>query len=443
MTRMFLCIVIAVGVIPCITSTGQETGLSFVREAAFVSANEIRVQVTITGDEDTISSLKALGFQERFPTAWSYTGEYEEYYGDKTFKEEGEKGVGINANILGQLDFYWIQIPEFPITIVYGLTAPSYETGQSISGILYWFSEFEDFFLTTPVTYPDAFEGEGEVIGEGEGELVEGEGELPVEGEVETGSLRGVVRKAGTIEVLSGAEVKLLPGDYTAISNTLGVFALLEVPVGEYTLTATKSGYEKYSATVTISTGLAVHDVALISIETEGELQTEGEGETEGELQTEGEGEIEGEAQTGSLSGTVSNANNGLPLYGAQLLLMPGSYGTTTDRQGIYNFTELPTGAYILTTTLSGYTASNIGVNIAAGANTQDVALSHETTEGENVSEGEGEGESESEGEGEVSVDDYGCCSSSKGIATDWQRYLGDLFLVGITLLVLSRLNVR
>ena len=94
MTRMFLCMMIAVVVFSCFPSAGQESGLSFAREAAFVSAQEIRVQVTITGDQDTVSSVKSLGFQELFPTSWSYNGNYEEYYGEAMLKE----GTPIHAS---------------------------------------------------------------------------------------------------------------------------------------------------------------------------------------------------------------------------------------------------------------------------------------------------------------------------------------------------------
>lgn len=405
---------IAVGVFSSFPSAGQESGLSFAREAEFVSANEIRVQVTITGDQDTISSLKSMGFEEYFPASWSYNGHYEEYYGEAMLKEGADKGVNLNANIAGQLDFYWIQIPVFPVTVVYGLTAASYETGQTISGTLYWFTEFEGDSVTTPDTIIEELEGEGEAP----------EGEVPAEGEVATGSLRGVIRKEGTLEVLPGVEVLLTPGNYAATSTALGLFIFSEVPVGEYILTATRTGFEKFSTAIAITEGLKVYDVELTPIAAEGE------------------GESEGEEQTGSLSGTVSNKDTGLPLYGAQLLLMPGKYEAVTDRQGNYRFTGLAEGTYLLTASLSGYSNATVGVTLAAGENEQNISLSRSAVEGEGEPEGEGEGEEE--GEGEDTADDCGmCCASEKGKAFDWGRYVGDFFLLGMAALALSRLNIR
>lgn len=396
---------------------GQESGLVLTREAAFITANEIRVELIITGDSGTINTLTALGLEEVFPATWTFNGSYEEYYGETAAKSLGDKAVNIGAHPPGRLELYWIQIPVFPVRIVYELTVSAFEPGQSISGMLYWLTDVAAFEATSPVTVVSPYAGEGEVEGE---VAVEGEGEVVTEGETETGSLTGVARNADTELPLSGVLITLMPGNHQDTTGLAGVFSFTDLPVGTYTVTAVRDGFISYSAERTIQTGINALNIQM----------------TPGSTEDEGEPVVEGEEDHGSLSGVVSSSDTALPLYEARVRLVGTGFDQLTDSQGNYQFPVVPVGSYALTVTLSGYVDFSAQIAIAAGANQQNITLTPIPAEGEV------EGEAEGEGEGEEPADDCGaCCASSKDLKLNWRNYLGDLFLLGLAVLLLSRFN--
>lgn len=282
---------------------------------------------------------------------------------------------------------------------------------------------------------PGSAEGEsteGEVSegepGEGEAEEGEPEGEAP-----ETGSLSGVVRNADTELPLSEVSITLTPGDYQSTTGPLGTFSFAGLLAGEYTLHAVRAGFYDYNEAITLEAGINLRDIPLTPAPTEGEAP-EGEG-VEGEPV---EGEPEGETpESGTLFGVVHNADTGLPLYGAQVALRPGDLEHATDRSGRYRFTGLPAGEYSLSATMSGYEDFSEDIRIVPGDNERDIALSKAQEEGEGEQETEGEGEPE---EGEA-PEDTGCCGCSvlsKTAPRQWRSYMGDLFLLGMALLVFA-----
>lgn len=62
-------------------------------------------------------------------------------------------------------------------------------------------------------------------------------------------------------------------------------------------------------------------------------------------------------AQTGQLSGRVMD-ENGQPIIGANVLLENTLYGTATDSKGNYRFINLPSGNYIISVSIIGYSKS-------------------------------------------------------------------------------------
>ncbi len=106
---------------------------------------------------------------------------------------------------------------------------------------------------------------------------------------VETGSLTGAVRSGATL--ISGALVALSPGGYEATTSFAGTFNFTDLPVGDYAITVTAAGYEPWSGSKTIVSGINLQDVELTAIVEEGEPEGEMEGEPEGELEGEPEGE--------------------------------------------------------------------------------------------------------------------------------------------------------
>jgi len=189
---------------------------------------------------------------------------------------------------------------------------------------------------------------------------------------VETGSLTGAVRSGATL--ISGALVALSPGGYEAITSIAGTFNFADLPVGDYAITVTAAGYQPWSGSKTVASGINVQDVELTAVSNEGETP-----------------------ETGSLSGVV---RSGLTFVsGAVVSLSPGGYEATTSIAGTFNFADLPVGDYAITVTAAGYEPWSGSKTVGSGINLQDVELTPAGKEGE--SEGESEGELEGEPEGE------------------------------------------
>ncbi|OQB38524.1 MAG: C protein alpha-antigen precursor [Candidatus Hydrogenedentes bacterium ADurb.Bin179] len=165
---------------------------------------------------------------------------------------------------------------------------------------------------------------------------------------VETGSLTGAVRSGATL--ISGALVALSPGGYEATTSIAGTFNFTDLPVGDYAITVTAAGYEPWSGSKTVVSGINLQDVELTAVSNEGETP-----------------------ETGSLSGVVRSGLT--PVSGAAVSLSPGGYETTTSIAGTFNFTDLPVGDYVLTVTAAGYEPWSGGKTVVSGINVQDVEL--------------------------------------------------------------------
>ena len=627
-------------------AAGQADTLSLERKAWFVSSDEVRVQLTISGASAVVDTLQALGLEEQLPEGFVYNGVFQESYG----KDTGSTGGGSDKEAIvnprpNSLEFYWIDFPiEFPVQITYGLTVQTYTPGGVFAGTLFAFSAVGNFDIPSPetpvsaiacLTFTRSVPGGVYVPGQNvtvslnlqsfcpepvqalsvtetvstawllssaavsyplsEGAqpevalpqantqspfvfewvepplfpaivsytlIVPGTATGPVQlgGEAnyilsgpeivetipvttinsqatpppQTGSLSGVVRNSVTRLPLSGALIRLMPGGRQTTSALAG-FSMGNIPVGAYTLTVTREGFQNYRENITLSAGINLKDILLVPVpdpaEGEGEepevgslagvvrsedtqlplanvliqlspgdyetntswtgsfvftglpagkytlsasrtdlveytadiqisgginlldismtslIVDEGEGEEEGETEGEVEGEVEGEGETpapGVLNGAIRNADTELPIFGAVVTLMPGAYEQTSNRQGVFSFGDLAPGLYTIAATFAGYADFSADVDVDSGENGLDIYLSPLTDEGEGESEGEGEPSEGEPGEGEEPDDDgcTGCCASeSKHSGVPWHRYLGDFFLLGMAMLLLTRFN--
>ena len=159
---------------------------------------------------------------------------------------------------------------------------------------------------------------------------------------VETGSLTGVVRSGAT--PVSGATVTLTPGGYTATSIIGGGFSISDIPVGDYTITVTATGYLEWTLPKTIVSGTNLQDVELTPI-----------------------------VETGSLTGVVRSGAT--PVSGATVTLNPGGYTATSIIGGGFSISDIPVGDYTITVTATGYLQWTLPKTIVSGANLQDVEL--------------------------------------------------------------------
>ena len=81
-------------------------------------------------------------------------------------------------------------------------------------------------------------------------------------------------------------------------------------------------------------------------------------------------------AQTGSITGTVSDAETGETIPGANVQLVEVERGAATNPQGVYTISNVPEGSYTLRVTFVGYEAFQGEVSIEANTQTtRDIAL--------------------------------------------------------------------
>lgn len=80
-------------------------------------------------------------------------------------------------------------------------------------------------------------------------------------------------------------------------------------------------------------------------------------------------------AQSGSLTGTVTDAQTGEPLVGANVYISELQKGSPTDVNGEYEITDIPVGTYEVRVSYIGYTETTQTVEITSGTNELDFAL--------------------------------------------------------------------
>ncbi|NLV45793.1 MAG: hypothetical protein GXY07_14990, partial [Candidatus Hydrogenedentes bacterium] len=155
-----------------------------------------------------------------------------------------------------------------------------------------------------------------------------------------TGTLTGVVRDGVT--PISGAVVTLEPGGYTATTGLAGTFSISDIPVGEYTMSASATGYEPWSMAKSIVGGSNLQDVDLVTV-------------------------------TGTLTGLVRDGVT--PISGAVVTLEPGGYTATTGLAGTFSISDIPVGEYTMSASAAGYQPWSMAKTIVGGSNLQDVDL--------------------------------------------------------------------
>jgi TonB-dependent receptor len=91
-------------------------------------------------------------------------------------------------------------------------------------------------------------------------------------------------------------------------------------------------------------------------------------------------------AQSGNVAGVISDATDGSPLLGANIIVSGTSIGTTTDREGKYRLLKLPEGRNLILYMYIGYETDSVWVNIISGRTVAvDVKLSPKAIVGQEV----------------------------------------------------------
>lgn len=80
-------------------------------------------------------------------------------------------------------------------------------------------------------------------------------------------------------------------------------------------------------------------------------------------------------AQSGSITGTVTDAETGQTLPGANILIVELSQGAATNIDGKFEITSIPNGTYTVRVTFVGYKSTEKTVEVDAGSTTVDTQL--------------------------------------------------------------------
>lgn len=75
------------------------------------------------------------------------------------------------------------------------------------------------------------------------------------------------------------------------------------------------------------------------------------------------------------VSAIVTNAHGGAPVAKIQVALLAASATTVTGSEGRFNFSELPTGRYVLQISAVGYRSSKISFQLASGDDTKEFSF--------------------------------------------------------------------
>jgi hypothetical protein len=148
------------------------------------------------------------------------------------------------------------------------------------------------------------------------------------------GTISGTVTDAATGAPIAGATVSYSGG--SAITDGNGNYNFAAVSEGTYTLTASATGYQNQSGTVTLGPrGAATQNFALAR-------------------------------PYGAITGTVTENVTGNPIAGATVSYSGGS--ATTNGSGQYTLANVPPGSYTVSAGAAGYAGQAQSVTVTAGA---------------------------------------------------------------------------
>jgi hypothetical protein len=147
---------------------------------------------------------------------------------------------------------------------------------------------------------------------------------------------------------LSGVTVTLNPGNYTTTTSSDGTYRFDDLLQTSYTISASKSGYQNFSNSITVDLGISnnTYSFPMTAI-----------------------------VQTTSLLGTVTD-NSGATLSGVTVTLSSVS-SVTTGSGGTYRFDNLTQTSYTLSATKSGYQnfSTTVSVNLSLATNTYNFQM--------------------------------------------------------------------
>jgi hypothetical protein len=152
---------------------------------------------------------------------------------------------------------------------------------------------------------------------------------------VGAGTVSGQVVDAVTASPVAGATVSYTGGRTTTDSG--GLYILTNLPDGNTTVTASRTGYTSQSGVVGITAGSPTQqDFALAPM-------------------------------PGSISGVITDSANGRVVAGATVTFSGGT--TTSDPSGVYSFTGVTEASYTVSASATGYNSGSQSVSVGPGGN--------------------------------------------------------------------------
>jgi len=149
------------------------------------------------------------------------------------------------------------------------------------------------------------------------------------------GSITGSVTDGEDGSPLVGAAVS--DGTRTVLTDATGQYIINDVPPGSYQVVAGKEGYQSSSWTVSVLQGaIAVANLSLSQI-----------------------------IVPGSITGSVTDAKDGLPIVGATV--SDGTRTATTDTSGKYTIADVPPGSYQVIASKEGCESLTVSVTVVSG----------------------------------------------------------------------------
>ena len=154
------------------------------------------------------------------------------------------------------------------------------------------------------------------------------------------GNLSGTVTDNSKGEPIAGVLVQILNTSFSTTTDNNGEYQITDVPVGVYSVKASKSGYESY---------------------TENNVQINKNQTTtlDFEISETGGG-------VGSIDGFVADVINQTVIEGAYIVIEGTSFATYSSSEGIYFFENVPAGNYNITCTKNGYESQTINAEVIA-----------------------------------------------------------------------------
>ncbi|MGV8123522.1 MAG: carboxypeptidase regulatory-like domain-containing protein [Candidatus Xenobiia bacterium LiM19] len=169
-----------------------------------------------------------------------------------------------------------------------------------------------------------------------------------------TGTVSGTVTDSGTGKPVGDATVSIEATETDTGSD--GRYRLAGIETGSRTIKIIKTGYQTYTAQVTVAAGANSCNAAIAPVST-----------------------------SGSIEGKVTDAATGKPLQGAEV--KGGSSAGTTDESGVYTLAGIQAGDCAVTVSKDGYSSASATITVKAGETvTKDFSL--DASQGSGVIEG-------------------------------------------------------